>query len=204
MTLVCPMQFFPEPTLAPTIPMLVFHRDYDGAVAQVLSEFRQASGFTLANYLGAPWSDALAEPQHDLWPAILGFLAKVGERNRVEPVALSEGRGQVSGIAYHVRSSGPPLLLLPLSLARSQWGAIYHGTVDSLHDDCGKRSPSWGRAGSGGSDARRVPQCGAFCGRRRAASPGETCWRSVVGPARSHAGLLSICPPPSDHGRRRE
>ena len=37
---------------------------------------------------------------------------------------LAQGEGEFGGIIYRVRGSGPPLVLLPLSLARSQWDPL--------------------------------------------------------------------------------
>ena len=121
MTLVCPMQLLPEPGLSQSIPMLVFHGSNQATTTQILSGFQQATAFPLFDYEGAPWSDAMAEREHDLWPVMLTFLANESERCGLQSVALAEGRGEVSGVTYQVRGSGPPLLLLPLSLARSQW-----------------------------------------------------------------------------------
>ena len=47
---------------------------------------------------------------------LLDFL----DRHPVRPVALPEGEGEVAGITYHIRGAGPPLVLMPLSLAPSQ------------------------------------------------------------------------------------
>jgi SAM-dependent methyltransferase len=48
----------------------------------------------------------------------------------VPAVQLPQGEGEIAGITYRVRGSGPPLLLLPLSIARSQWDPI----LDTLAD----------------------------------------------------------------------
>jgi SAM-dependent methyltransferase len=52
---------------------------------------------------------------------MLTFLSAANDRAAVEPAEVSGGVGEVDGITYRVRGSGPPLVLLPLSLARSQW-----------------------------------------------------------------------------------
>jgi len=39
-------------------------------------------------------------------------------------VTLPEGAGEVAGITYHIRGSGPPLVLLPLAFAPSQWTPV--------------------------------------------------------------------------------
>jgi hypothetical protein len=40
---------------------------------------------------------------------------------RSQGVSLPEGEGEVAGITYRVRGSGPPLVLMPLDLTPSQW-----------------------------------------------------------------------------------
>lgn len=48
---------------------------------------------------------------------------------------LSEGEGELAGISYRVRGSGPPLILMPIEYAPSQWDPIipklaqHHTTV---------------------------------------------------------------------------
>ena len=41
-----------------------------------------------------------------------------------KPVTLPEGAGEVAGITYYIRGSGPPLVLLPLAFAPSQWTPV--------------------------------------------------------------------------------
>jgi SAM-dependent methyltransferase len=45
-------------------------------------------------------------------------------RSRLPTVRLSEPEGQVAGITYRIRGAGPPLFLMPLSLAPSQWDPL--------------------------------------------------------------------------------
>ena len=40
-------------------------------------------------------------------------------RHPVLAVSLSEGEGEAAGITYRIRGAGPPLILMPLSLAPS-------------------------------------------------------------------------------------
>ena len=65
-----------------------------------------------------------------------------------ETVRLPESEGEAAGISYRIRGAGPPLLLMPLELAPSQWapllpplaqhysiielGGAYRGTVALL------------------------------------------------------------------------
>jgi hypothetical protein len=81
----------------------------------------QARKFPLAEYEGAPWSDVIADRPHDVWPTMLDFLAQASEHAVLPATTIPETEGEVEGITYSVRGSGPPLLPLTLSLARSQW-----------------------------------------------------------------------------------
>jgi SAM-dependent methyltransferase len=124
MTLVCPMQLPTEPFMPASVPLLVFFGDRGSSALTmpgVLASFPETSGFTLRDYEGEPWSDAVADRRHDMWPAILSFLSDTTQRDGLDPASVPEGAGEVEGITFRVRGSGPPLLLLPLSLARSQW-----------------------------------------------------------------------------------
>ena len=49
--------------------------------------------------------------------AMLSFL----DRHPAPTVALPEGDGEAAGISYRIRGAGPPLALMPLDLAPSQW-----------------------------------------------------------------------------------
>jgi ubiquinone/menaquinone biosynthesis C-methylase UbiE len=52
---------------------------------------------------------------------MLTFLAQADQEQGLGAVSLPAGAGEVAGISYHVQGTGPPLLLLPLGLAASQW-----------------------------------------------------------------------------------
>jgi hypothetical protein len=45
-------------------------------------------------------------------------------RHSLPAVRLSEAEGEVAGITYRIRGAGPPLFLIPLSLAPSQWDPL--------------------------------------------------------------------------------
>ena len=49
------------------------------------------------------------------------FLARMDREQGVEAVHLPEGEGEVAGISYRIRGSGPPLVLLPLGWMTKQW-----------------------------------------------------------------------------------
>jgi SAM-dependent methyltransferase len=95
-----------------------------GSAARIQAALPEAHVITLHDYVDAAWSDAVAERRAEIEPALLGFLAEKSRSEVLEPVQLRQGDGEIAGISYHVRGSGPPIVLLPLTLARSQWDPL--------------------------------------------------------------------------------
>jgi SAM-dependent methyltransferase len=58
------------------------------------------------------------------------------DRHPIPAVRLSEPEGEVAGITYRIRGAGPPLVLMPLSLAPSQWDPL----IATLSAQCCKIS----------------------------------------------------------------
>jgi SAM-dependent methyltransferase len=85
--------------------------------AKLLAELPGAASHLLRGYEWLPWSDAIADRGLEVAAAMLDFLG----RHPVPAVSLSEGEGETAGITYRIRGAGPPLVLMPLSLAPSQW-----------------------------------------------------------------------------------
>jgi SAM-dependent methyltransferase len=124
LTLVCPGEF-PHPLRQPpTLPCLVFTGDQGTpaeAVGRMAEVMPQASIVTLRQYFAHPRSDLCVERGEEITTALLAFLEKCEQDQRMPTVALAQGDGEMAGITYRVKGSGPPLLLLPLGLAASQW-----------------------------------------------------------------------------------
>jgi len=127
MTLVCPFRL-PAEAFQPLGARLLFvHGDRGPGAASLprtLGALPEAKQIALRNYADAAWSDAIAERQAEIEPVLLAFLADLGRREPLEPTQLTQGDGEIAGITYRVRGSGPPILLLPLTLARSQWDPV--------------------------------------------------------------------------------
>ena len=64
------------------------------------------------------WSDVAADRTQELAAAMLQFL---GRMMGPASITLREGEGETAGITYRIRGVGPPLVLLPMFLAPSQW-----------------------------------------------------------------------------------
>jgi SAM-dependent methyltransferase len=60
----------------------------------------------------------------EIGPAMLDFLDRVSRDENVASLTLPEQQGEVAGISYDVRGAGPPLMLMPLDLAPSQWEPV--------------------------------------------------------------------------------
>ncbi|MGI9145442.1 MAG: class I SAM-dependent methyltransferase, partial [Chloroflexota bacterium] len=93
-------------------------------VPRTLAALPQAKVITLQDYPDAAWSDAVAERRAEIEPALMAFLTDVSRHEAVEPMQLTQDDDEIAGIRYRVRGSGPPLVLLPLTLARSQWDPL--------------------------------------------------------------------------------
>jgi SAM-dependent methyltransferase len=124
LTLLCSAVLDPH-SLAPLAGRLLVVTGDRGAGARRvqagLSELPQANAVVLEDYAGLTWSDLAAERGDRIGAAVQEFLAGP-ELPRVPPTAgLPEQEGEIAGISYRVRGSGPPLVLLPLDLSPGQW-----------------------------------------------------------------------------------
>ena len=88
----------------------------EGSV-KLLADLPDAASHILHHFECHPWSDVIADRGSEIGPAMLGFL----DRHPAPTVALPEGEGEAAGISYRIRGAGPPLMLMPLDLAPSQW-----------------------------------------------------------------------------------
>jgi ubiquinone/menaquinone biosynthesis C-methylase UbiE len=89
-------------------------------VQRAVERIPGASLFTLPNYTFLGWSDAVADRTAEVGAAVLNFLARMDLAD-TKSVSLKAVEGEIAGISYRVRGAGPPLVLLPLFLAPSQW-----------------------------------------------------------------------------------
>lgn len=91
--------------------------------AKLLADLPSAAAHILRDYECLPWTDVIAERAADIAPAMLQFL----DSHPLPPASLHAGEGEVGGITYRIRGSGPPLVLMPLDLAPSQWEPLIPG-----------------------------------------------------------------------------
>jgi SAM-dependent methyltransferase len=124
LTLVSPFRFVADPLRPLGARLLLVRGDRGpsaGAVQRALTALPDARVVTLQDYADAGWSDSVADRQSEIEPAVLAFLADMARQEDIAPAAISEASGEVAGITYRVQGSGPPLVMFPLNLARSQW-----------------------------------------------------------------------------------
>ena len=87
------------------------------ASVKALAQVPNAGSHVLLGYECLPWADIIADRNAEIGPAIAAFL----DVNTIPPISLPEVESEISGITYRVRGNGPPLVLMPLDLAPSQW-----------------------------------------------------------------------------------
>jgi SAM-dependent methyltransferase len=73
----------------------------------------------LPGYFSPPWADVVADRTAEIESALVNVLFR--ERPQNERAASGDPQGTVAGISYYSQGEGPPIVLLPLSLASSQW-----------------------------------------------------------------------------------
>lgn len=124
LSLVCPTAVDATALAAIASRVLVVHGDQGPAAERVRSAVARAPGTaleTLSNYPGLPFADIGAERRDDIGLALLAFLERMERQSPSAARTLRAGTGEVDGLSYHIMGAGPPLVLLPLALAPSQW-----------------------------------------------------------------------------------
>ncbi len=130
MTLVCPSNIDSEflQTVAPRL--LIFSGDQGGAAIAVkrgVENLPDATLITFPNYSNAAWADVIADHRDEIASAMTALLTRFDDDQTPTAPNIPEMEGEFAGIVYRIRGSGPPLVLLPLGLAASQWEPILDG-----------------------------------------------------------------------------
>ena len=128
LTLVCPLGF-DSLALAPLSGrLLVFNGDRGGATQTItrnMEDLPSASLVTLSDCAYPDnYNDLAVQRGRDIAAPMLDFLDRMDSGTPQDHVATSVDQGEVDGIYYKVQGSGPPLVLLPLGAAPSQWGPL--------------------------------------------------------------------------------
>ena len=113
----------PDRLHAFTSPSLVITGD-QGVPAKrardLVGKFGRGELVEFSNYSSPAWADTIADRTADATNAIGGFLARV-ERERGATAIAASGQGEIAGVHYRIQGQGPAVVLMPLSLAPSQW-----------------------------------------------------------------------------------
>ena len=124
LTLVCPTGLEATPLGALASRVLVLTGDQGApaeAIRRAMAALPEAAIITLSDYYGHPRADLLTDRTRDIGAAMLDFLARMDQLHPAKPVPLPAQEGELGGISYRIQGGGPPLVLLPLGLAASQW-----------------------------------------------------------------------------------
>jgi ubiquinone/menaquinone biosynthesis C-methylase UbiE len=124
LTLVGPASIDPEKTgtLGPRLLVVNGEKGLNvERVQRAITRIPGASLVTLPNYSFLGWSDAVADRTDEIGSAMMDFLERTNSPADPPNVSPAGMEGEIAGISYRIRGSGPPLLLLPLFLAPSQW-----------------------------------------------------------------------------------
>jgi len=124
LTLVCPTGMEAH-VMRPLASRLLVYTGDQGAPAEAVQKamvaLPEATLVTLRDYFGHPRADILGDRTAEVGAPMLAFLARLDQEQGLGTVPVPPGEGEVAGISYRVQGAGPPLLLLPLGLAASQW-----------------------------------------------------------------------------------
>ena len=128
LSLVCPNAASLDAILNLDCPVRILH----GEQANGLESLREATAKhpgvsldLLSEYKGLLWSDVAAEHPQEVIRTILAATANSCVANTQRDLPKE---GEIYGITYRTRGDGPPLFLLPLALAPSQWDPV----IDTL------------------------------------------------------------------------
>ena len=125
LTLVCPPRLDPGPLRALGSRLLIIAGDQGPPAAmvhQAVTSLPDATLVWLHGYFSPPWADAVADRTQDIDTAFLDFLRPLDQPHRASEAPHPQGT--VAGLTYHSQGEGLPLVLLPLSLASSQWDPL--------------------------------------------------------------------------------
>src|SRR5262245_10694013 len=125
LTLICPRGMDPSTlaTLAPRLLVLAGDQGRpDALVRQAVAPLQSATLITLRDCVSPTiYADVVADRSADIGAAMVDFLARMDQVHGTRTMALPQGEGEVAEISYRVEGAGPPLVLLPLGVAPSQW-----------------------------------------------------------------------------------
>ncbi len=125
MTIICPRSIDAETLTNLSFKLLVFAGDKGPSIETLVRNIDKNPRVKLVplhDYFSPIWADVMADRKEQIEAEMLRFLETNGQTAGY--VKIKEEEGEVEGISYSIRGSGPPLVLLPAGLAPSQWDPI--------------------------------------------------------------------------------
>ena len=125
LTLVCPPRVDPSALRTLGARLLIIAGNQGRPATMLRDAMPSLPGATviwLPGYLSPPWADVVADCATNVETALLKVMFQ--DQSQTDRVALGHLQGTVAGITYDSQGDGPPLILLPLSLASSQWDPL--------------------------------------------------------------------------------
>jgi SAM-dependent methyltransferase len=127
LTLVCPPRVDPSILRPLGDRLLIIAGDQGRPAAMVrtaITSLPEASVVWLPGYFSPPWADVVADCTAGVETALLNVISRAQQRNATALSGDLKVEGTVAGITYHSQGEGASLVLLPLSLASSQWDPL--------------------------------------------------------------------------------
>jgi ubiquinone/menaquinone biosynthesis C-methylase UbiE len=93
-------------------------------VRAAMAHLPEASVVFLPDYSLLGWSDVVADRPDEIASTLIHFLGNARVPPGPDVVPSTEKVGEIAGISYRLQGAGPPLVLLPLFLAPSQWDPL--------------------------------------------------------------------------------
>jgi hypothetical protein len=91
-------------------------------VRNSVASLPEAKVVWLPGYFSPPWADVAADCTEQVETAMINILSSEQGKNLGH--VHVDAQGEVAGVTYHTQGAGPLLVLLPLSLASSQWDPL--------------------------------------------------------------------------------
>jgi SAM-dependent methyltransferase len=133
LSLLCPMALDASSTTPLGDRVLVITGDR-GVAADALARALGPGGMIdcvrLSEYESLMWSDVAEDRGDEIKTALFDFLERIDSRDPAPVVSLPMSEGELAGISYKIRGSGPALVLMPLLLSSSQWEPIIPALSD--------------------------------------------------------------------------
>lgn len=125
LTLVCPPRLDSSTLRALGHRLLIIAGDQGRPAAMVraiVTSLPEAAVVWLPGYFSPPWADVVADRTADVETALLNIVSR--DQPQKDRALSGDLQGAVAGITYDSQGEGPPLVLLPLALASSQWDPL--------------------------------------------------------------------------------